>query len=134
MLQRAVPRHEHFLQVANHAALILPESTTSHRQAQLGKGNLTSDWLIQTILASDWLIDICEAVVSKFSELKDRNFLNLSNPKYSGKMEVLTTLLNVIEDEGGKVLLFSHSTQLLNIIETFAQSKGYCYCRLDGNI
>ena len=100
----------------------------------LEKVNLTSDWLIQTILVSDWLIDICEAVVSKFSELKDRNFLNLSNPKYSGKMEVLTTLLNVIEDEGGKVLLFSHSTQLLNIIETFAQSKGYCYCRLDGNI
>ena len=100
----------------------------------LEKVNLTSDWLIQTILVSDWLIDICEAVVSKFSELKDRNFLNLSNPKYSGKMEVLTTLLNVIEDERGKVLLFSHSTQLLNIIETFAQSKGYCYCRLDGNI
>ena len=102
-----------FLKVANHAALILPESTSSAAQARLGE-------------------EICEAVMDKFPELKDQNFLNLSNPTYSGKMEVLDSLLAVLEAEEAKVLLFSHSTKLLNIIEMYAQSKGYSHCRLDG--
>ena len=103
-----------FLKVANHAALILPEATSSSAQARLGE-------------------EICEAVMEKFPELKDQNFLNLSNPTYSGKMEVLDSLLAVLEAEQAKVLLFSHSTKLLNIIEIYAQSKGYSYCRLDGS-
>ena len=72
-------------------------------------------------------------MVDKFPELGERNFLNLSNPSYSGKMEVLDSLLPVLEAEEAKVLLFSHSTRLLDILETYAQSKGHCYCRLDGS-
>ena len=48
-------------------------------------------------------------------------------------MEVLAGLLSVLESEGAKVLLFSYSTSLLNIIETYLESKGYSYCRLDGS-
>ena len=103
-----------FLKVSNHAALILPESTNSSIQAQLGE-------------------EICSAVMSKFPDLKERNFLNLSNPRFSGKMEVLDSLLAILENEKAKVLLFSYSTKLLNIIETYIQSKGFSYCRLDGS-
>ena len=48
-------------------------------------------------------------------------------------MEVLDSLLSILEVEEAKILLFSHSTKLLNIIETYVQSKGHCYCRLDGS-
>ena len=103
-----------FLKAANHASLLLPDNTNSQAQAELGE-------------------EICRGVVQKFPELKKTNFLNLSNPRYSGKMEVLAGLLSVLESEGAKVLLFSYSTSLLNIIETYLESKGYSYCRLDGS-
>ena len=103
-----------FLKAANHASLLLPDNTNSLAQAELGE-------------------EICRGVVQKFPELKETNFLNLSNPRYSGKMEVLAGLLTILESEGAKVLLFSYSTSLLNIIETYIESKGYSYCRLDGS-
>ena len=103
-----------FLKAANHPALLLPDNTNSVVQAELGE-------------------EICRGVVQKFPELRESNFLNLSNPRYSGKMDVLTGLLAHLESEGAKVLLFSYSTSVLNIIETFIQSKGYSYCRLDGS-
>ena len=43
---------------------------------------------------------------------------------YSGKMQVLEALLQVFEEENSKVLLFSYSTTLLSILESFAMSKG----------
>ena len=103
-----------FLKAANHAALLLPDNTNSLVQAELGE-------------------EICRGVLQKFPELKESNFLSLSNPRYSGKMDVLTGLLAHLESEEAKVLLFSYSTSVLNIIETFVQSKGYSYCRLDGS-
>jgi len=103
-----------FLKVANHAALVLPKSTNSAFQAKLGN-------------------EICEAASAKFPELTDRNFLQLSDPKYSGKMEVLAGLLSVMEAEASKVLLFSYSTTLLDILEAYISSKGYRFCRLDGS-
>ena len=103
-----------FLKAANHAALLLPQNTSSAAQAELSE-------------------EICQGCVSKFPELRDSNFLNLSNPRYSGKMEVLASLLTVLESERAKVLLFSYSTTLLTILETYIESKGYSYCRLDGS-
>ena len=103
-----------FLKAANHAALLLPQNTSSAVQAELGQ-------------------EICRGCVRQFPELEDYNFLNLSNLRYSGKMEVLAGLLSVLESERSKVLLFSYSTSLLTILETFIESKGYSYCRLDGN-
>ena len=48
-------------------------------------------------------------------------------------MEVLAGLLTVLEAENAKVLLFSYSTTLLDILEAYISSKGYTHCRLDGN-
>ena len=41
--------------------------------------------------------------------------------------------MTVLESERAKVLLFSYSTTLLTILETYIESKGYSYCRLDGS-
>jgi len=103
-----------FLKVANHAALLLPRSTNSLAQAKLGE-------------------EICKAAAEKHPELRERSFLQLSDPKYSGKMEVLAGLLTVLESENAKVLLFSYSTRLLDILEAYISSKGYTHCRLDGS-
>ena len=102
-----------FLKVANHASLILPNHKTSAAQARIGEV-------------------ICRAVAATFPELSRRNFLSLSDPKYSGKMEVLAGLLPALEAEGDKVLLYSCSTALLDVLEAYVESVGYFYCRLDG--
>lgn len=47
-------------------------------------------------------------------------------------MKVLEKLMKVFQEERSKLLLFSRSTQLLNILEEFVISKGLVYSRLDG--
>mmetsp|Transcript_3344 Transcript_3344/g.8920 ORF Transcript_3344/g.8920 Transcript_3344/m.8920 type:complete len:1185 (-) Transcript_3344:13-3567(-) len=51
----------------------------------------------------------------------------------SGKIKVLDFLLRKNYEEGGKALLFSHSTQSLDLIENWLKSRGsYEYRRMDG--
>ena len=52
----------------------------------------------------------------------------------SGKLRVLDKLLQMYYTEGGKVLLFSHSTQSLGLIQNWLKSRGtYEYRRMDGS-
>ena len=52
----------------------------------------------------------------------------------SGKIKVLDAILRRNYDEGGKSLLFSHSTQSLDLIESWLKSRGsYEYRRMDGS-
>lgn len=51
----------------------------------------------------------------------------------SGKLRVLDKLLTNYYREGGRVLLFAHSTQLLDLIEHWLKSRGTIeYRRMDG--
>ena len=51
----------------------------------------------------------------------------------SGKLRVLNNLLQQEYNEGSKVLLFSHSTQSLDLIENWLRSRGsFEYSRMDG--
>lgn len=50
----------------------------------------------------------------------------------SGKMVVVDKLLRAISTQQGRVLLFSHSTQALDLIENYVLSMGYSYLRMDG--
>lgn len=50
----------------------------------------------------------------------------------SGKMVVLDKLLRAISAQQGRVLLFAHSTQALDLIENYIMAKGYSYLRMDG--
>lgn len=51
----------------------------------------------------------------------------------SGKMKTLQTLLQKIDAQQGRILLFSASTQMLDLIEDFLRSAGYRFLRMDGS-
>ncbi|XP_018413367.1 PREDICTED: DNA excision repair protein ERCC-6-like 2 [Nanorana parkeri] len=104
--------------VANHAALLQSDANTSKKQ----------DAHIQRI---------CVEVFSKFPEFvqqsKEAAFETISDPKYSGKMKVLQQLLNHCRKNKDKVLLFSFSTKLLDVLERYCMASGLEYRRLDGS-
>eukprot|EP00878_Enallax_costatus_P017650 GHUV01018544.1.p1 GENE.GHUV01018544.1~~GHUV01018544.1.p1 ORF type:complete len:477 (+),score=112.58 GHUV01018544.1:60-1433(+) len=54
------------------------------------------------------------------------------NPERSGKLQVLSKVLAAWHAEGHKVLLFTQTQQMLDIIEKHAVSQGYSYHRMDG--
>jgi SNF2 family DNA or RNA helicase len=59
-------------------------------------------------------------------------FLTLSSSAACGKMRVLRRLLAVWSEERAKVLLFSSSCALLDIIERAMIGEGRSYLRMDG--
>ncbi|KAM5194647.1 DNA excision repair protein ERCC-6-like 2 [Mantella aurantiaca] len=104
--------------VANHAALLQSDAKTSKKQeAHIRR--------------------ICLEVFSKFPEFiqqtKEAAFETISDPKYSGKMKVLQQLLNHCRKNKDKVLLFSFSTKLLDVLERYCMASGLEYRRLDGS-
>ncbi|XP_013385583.1 DNA excision repair protein ERCC-6-like [Lingula anatina] len=52
--------------------------------------------------------------------------------KRSGKMIVVQSLLKIWKKQGQRVLLFTQSRQMLDVLETFVQNQGYNYLRMDG--
>ncbi|TMW57704.1 hypothetical protein Poli38472_014307 [Pythium oligandrum] len=50
----------------------------------------------------------------------------------SGKMMVLQKILGLWKQQGHRVLLFTQTRKMLDILESFMASLGYIYCRLDG--
>ncbi|KAM8960589.1 DNA excision repair protein ERCC-6-like 2 [Pelodytes ibericus] len=104
--------------VANHAALLQTDTSTSKKQEAHIKR-------------------VCGEVFSKFPEFiqksKDAAFETISDPKYSGKMKVLQQLLNHCRKNKDKVLLFSFSTKLLDVLESYCMASGLDYRRLDGS-
>lgn len=53
--------------------------------------------------------------------------------KRSGKMIVVDTLLKLWKKQDGRVLLFSQSRIMLDILEKYVQGQGYNYLRMDGS-
>uniref|UniRef100_A0A7N9DFJ9 DNA excision repair protein ERCC-6 n=1 Tax=Macaca fascicularis TaxID=9541 RepID=A0A7N9DFJ9_MACFA len=52
--------------------------------------------------------------------------------KRSGKMIVVESLLKIWHKQGQRVLLFSQSRQMLNILEVFLRAQKYTYLKMDG--
>ncbi|XP_032218750.2 DNA excision repair protein ERCC-6-like 2 isoform X2 [Nematostella vectensis] len=106
-----------FLKVANHAALLMPGVKQTDDQRKRAKA-------------------ICEGVLTRHphfvQSLAENSFQTLSNPEYCGKMKVLDKLLRMFEKDKCKVLLFSYSTELLNILENYVIGRGLVFSRLDG--
>ncbi|KAG9439253.1 hypothetical protein H6P81_019418 [Aristolochia fimbriata] len=61
------------------------------------------------------------------------NFLSLSDVEHCGKMRALQKLMSAWTSLGDKILLFSYSVRMLDILEKFLIRKGYCFSRLDGS-
>ncbi|KAM7019134.1 DNA excision repair protein ERCC-6-like 2 [Tautogolabrus adspersus] len=103
--------------VANHVALLQSTAGTSKKQDK-------------------YVGRVCEKVFQKFPEFvqrcKDESFEALSDPMYSGKMKVLQKLLKYYLQKKDKILIFSLSTKLLNVLESYCMAEGLDYSRLDG--
>ncbi|XP_035749726.1 DNA excision repair protein ERCC-6-like 2 isoform X2 [Egretta garzetta] len=103
--------------VANHAALLQTDNTSKQQEAHIKR--------------------VCSQVFSIFPDFvqlsKDAAFETISDPKYSGKMKVLQQLLNHFRKNKDKLLLFSFSTKLLDVLEQYCMASGLDYRRLDGN-
>lgn len=54
------------------------------------------------------------------------------NWRRSGKMVVLDSVLTAWKKAGSRVLLFSQTRSMLDILEMFVKDKGYSYQRMDG--
>ncbi|CAL4977231.1 unnamed protein product [Urochloa decumbens] len=54
------------------------------------------------------------------------------NPERSGKMKVVEQVLRVWKDQGHRVLLFTQTQQMLDILESFLTTHDYQYRRMDG--
>ncbi|XP_036317214.1 DNA excision repair protein ERCC-6-like 2 [Pipistrellus kuhlii] len=103
--------------VANHVSLLQAASTSKQQETLIKR--------------------ICDQVFSRFPDFvqksKDAAFETLSDPKYSGKMKVLQQLLNHCRKNKDKVLLFSFSTKLLDVLQQYCMASGLDYRRLDGS-
>ncbi|KAJ0982923.1 hypothetical protein J5N97_011178 [Dioscorea zingiberensis] len=64
---------------------------------------------------------------------QNENFMGLSDVEHCGKMRALEKLMLTWTSNGDKILLFSYSVRMLDILEKFLIRKGYCFARLDGS-
>ncbi|PON74862.1 Switch [Trema orientale] len=64
---------------------------------------------------------------------QNESFMGLSEVKHCGKMRALEKLMSSWILRGDKVLLFSYSVRMLDILEKFLIRKGYSFSRLDGS-
>ena len=65
--------------------------------------------------------------------VRDRRFFSQSHATSCGKMRALQRLLRAWKARSAKVLLFSYSTQMLDILQDFVDREGYVNLRLDGS-
>lgn len=79
---------------------------------------------------------VCQSVFDRYPHLLEMSgkasLITLSDPNYCGKMKTLDLLLEKFAAEKSKVLIFSLSVQLLNIIEEHMIGCNHVYLRLDG--
>ncbi|KAI3939632.1 hypothetical protein MKX01_038587 [Papaver californicum] len=64
---------------------------------------------------------------------QSESFMNLSDVEHCGKMRALEKLMSTWVLHGDKILLFSYTVRMLDILEKFLIRKGYCFSRLDGS-
>ncbi|XP_022055664.2 DNA excision repair protein ERCC-6-like 2 isoform X1 [Acanthochromis polyacanthus] len=104
--------------VANHTALLQSTAGTSKKQEK-------------------YVSAVCAKVFQKFPDFVQRcrneAFEALSDPMYSGKMKVLQKLLRHYLKKRDKVLIFSLSTKLLDVLESYCMAEGLDFSRLDGS-
>eukprot|EP00522_Entomoneis_paludosa_P011126 CAMPEP_0172442048 /NCGR_PEP_ID=MMETSP1065-20121228/2519_1 /TAXON_ID=265537 /ORGANISM="Amphiprora paludosa, Strain CCMP125" /LENGTH=1289 /DNA_ID=CAMNT_0013191709 /DNA_START=35 /DNA_END=3904 /DNA_ORIENTATION=+ len=78
---------------------------------------------------------IPEHIVSKLpgaSLIRQDSIMN-DHAALSGKMKVLEKLLKRIQQQDGRVLVFSAYTTTLDLIQSFVETNGYSFLRMDGS-
>lgn len=106
-------------QISNHLELIKPnprdEPDKQRKDAEFASAVFGSD------------IDIVGG------NAPSKSFMDLSDTRYCGKMRALEKLMSSWALMGDKILLFSYSVRMLDILEKFLIRKGFCFSRLDGS-
>ncbi|XP_023533039.1 switch 2 isoform X2 [Cucurbita pepo subsp. pepo] len=64
---------------------------------------------------------------------QNESFMALSDVRHCGKMRALEKLFSSWISQGDKILLFSYSVRMLDILEKLLVRKGYSFSRLDGS-
>lgn len=104
--------------LANHFNLLMP------RTADLPDKYQRELRILQAAVPDDWK-----------THYADRDsILHLANPEYCGKWKVLKKLLEFWHKNGDKVLVFSHSVRLLNILQQLFNKTLYNISYLDGSL
>ncbi|KAI0472737.1 P-loop containing nucleoside triphosphate hydrolase protein [Xylariaceae sp. FL0804] len=104
--------------LSNHSSLLLPQDADPpDKQGRQMK-------LLQEALPATW----AELHKSRAS------LLLLANPEYCGKWKVLRKLLQFWHGNGDKVLVFSHSRRLLQILHLLFNNTKYNVSYLDGTL
>ncbi|KAK6142641.1 hypothetical protein DH2020_022989 [Rehmannia glutinosa] len=106
-------------QLSNHLELIKPNSKDD-QEKQKRDAEFAS-----AVLGSD--IDIVGGIA------QSESFMGMSDVRHCGKMRALEKLLHSWISMGDKILLFSYSVRMLDILEKFIIRKGYSFARLDGS-
>ncbi|KAL0732282.1 hypothetical protein Bca4012_008491 [Brassica carinata] len=106
-------------QVSNHLELVKPNPRDEPE-----KQKKDADF-VSAVFGTD--IDLAGGVSASES------FMDLSDVKHCGKMRALEKLMASWISKGDKILLFSYSVRMLDILEKFLIRKGYSFARLDGS-
>lgn len=73
-----------------------------------------------------------ERGLSSMVPARDESASAYGSAEASGKMMVLKKILGVWKQQGHRVLLFTQTRKMLDILESFVAGLGYEFCRLDG--
>ncbi|KAK9495498.1 P-loop containing nucleoside triphosphate hydrolase protein [Lipomyces doorenjongii] len=118
-------QNEHFfrkcvnsLHLANHLAYVIPRNEDSPPEREKAMA------VLKQCLPDKW---------QKY--YKRSPLVNYADPELCGKWKALQNILKLWKKNGDKVLIFSYSTKLLNMLDTLLTSNGnYSFCRLDGSM
>ncbi|KAK9239584.1 P-loop containing nucleoside triphosphate hydrolase protein [Lipomyces kononenkoae] len=118
-------KNEHFfrkcvnsLHLANHLAYVIPRNEDSPQDREKAMA------VLKQCLPDKW---------QKY--YKRSPLVNYADPELCGKWKALENILKLWKKNGDKVLIFSYSTKLLNMLDTLLTSNGnYSFCRLDGSM
>jgi SNF2 family DNA or RNA helicase len=115
------------MKVASHVALIQPVDDPDNLPPEQREKAEKELAFAQAFIPPDCLADLPGQSYIRQNSIMNDHF------SLSGKMKVLHRLLTKIESKAGRVLLFSASTQSLDLIENYIQSRGKTYLRMDGS-
>ncbi|XP_011085388.1 switch 2 isoform X2 [Sesamum indicum] len=106
-------------QISNHLELIKP-NPKDDREKQSKDAEFAAA-----------VFDIDSELVGGTSQ--NDSFVGVSDVRHCGKMRALERLMHSWISIGDKILLFSYSVRMLDILEKFIIRKGYSFSRLDGS-
>ncbi|KAI6524262.1 hypothetical protein MCOR10_004952 [Pyricularia oryzae] len=104
--------------LANHLTLIVPKIGEPGDKAEKSLARL------RICVPDKW---------EQLYKLRDSPLIQM-DPEFCGKWRVLKDLLKFWEGNGDKVLVFSHSVKLLQVLRALFQTTHYSYSYLDGSL